>query len=101
MAEALWRVFQQMQPLNEVRKIILILSDGYPDNLEPTKEALKAIYSNGFEVYGIGIETSAMSRLLPEGKNRSIYDLHELAPAVFELLRPALLKTGRACHGAN
>ncbi len=101
LAEALWWLLQEMLPLRENRKIVLILSDGFPDNTSMAKKALTALTAHGFEVYGIGIQTSAMTRLLPENRSVAIYDLKELVQAVFDLLRPALLKAHGGCHAAS
>lgn len=91
LAEALWWAIQQMHPLSEERKIILILSDGEPDNFDETVDALKMIREQGYEAYGIGIETVAMSRLLPGKLSRTIKDLNELAPAMFTILQDAFI----------
>lgn len=90
LAEALWWIIQQMHSLSEERKIILILSDGEPDNLDETINALKIAGEQGYEVYGVGIETTAMSRLLPGNFSRVINDFNELAPAMFSMLQDTL-----------
>lgn len=79
-----------MHSLSEERKIILILSDGEPDNLDETINALKIAGEQGYEVYGVGIETTAMSRLLPGNFSRVINDFNELAPAMFSMLQDTL-----------
>lgn len=91
MAEALWWTFQQMHTLPEERKILLILSDGDPDNFNETVNALKAAREQQYEVYGIGMETTAMSRLLPGNLSREICDIKDLASAMFDILRNALV----------
>lgn len=74
------------------RKIILIISDGVPDNIDETKNAIAAHRSHGHEVYGVGIENRALEQLLDGKYARTIYDLNELAPAMFNMLRATLLK---------
>lgn len=93
MAEALWWVAQQMSLLHEQRKLLLILSDGEPDDLGETLNALRVCRMQGIEVCGLGIQTTAMQQLLPGKQARAIYDLNDLAPAMFDLLRAKLLKT--------
>lgn len=39
LGEALWWAMQQMQPLKEPRKIILAITDGYPDSGQRSKES--------------------------------------------------------------
>lgn len=98
MAEALWWVMQQTHSLSEERKIILILSDGEPDNSDETVNALKIAGEQGYEVYGVGIETTAMSRLLPGNFSQAVNDLNELAPAMFSMLQGAFThKTQGGC----
>lgn len=91
LAEALWWIMQQMHSLPEERKIILILSDGEPDNFDEAVNALKVAREQGYEVYGIGIETTAMSRLLPGSRSQGISDLNSLPPAMFSMLQDAFI----------
>ena len=92
MAEFLWWTLQEILAQKEQRKMLMIVSDGFPDNVRTAQEAIMALIAHDIEVYGIGIQTAAMTRLLPEKRSRTIYDLHDLAPAVFELLKSALLQ---------
>jgi hypothetical protein len=89
---ALWRVLQTMQPLSEKRKVILLITDGRPDNIEAAKYAIRAASQMGYELYGIGIVDESISRLLPDGRSRTINTIEELAPAMFSLLQKALLR---------
>ena len=93
MASAIWWAMQQMHNLPEERRIILVLSDGDPDSIPETQNAIKAAREQDHEVYGIGIETTAFSRLLPGKLSRAINNLSELAPAMFEMLQNALIPT--------
>ncbi|WP_291327123.1 hypothetical protein [Desulfovibrio sp. UCD-KL4C] len=90
LGEALWWIFQQMLPLPESRKIIICITDGVPDNLLNTQKAIKDGSLNGFEIYGLGINSEAVFRLFP-GKSRVITELTDLAPAMFDLLQESLL----------
>ena len=89
MAESLWWVMQQMCPLRENRKIILIITDGEPDSIPAAQEAFKQAQKKGFECYGLGIMCSSIATLLPH-TSRVIETLPQLAPALFELLEGAL-----------
>lgn len=97
LAPALWWVLQRLCALEEERKIILVLTDGAPDTLAPCLCAFKQAERLGVEVYGIGINTAIINRLLP-GRNRVITALPELAPAMFEILQTALLRGGGHDH---
>lgn len=90
LAESLWWVMQQMYPLKEERKIILILSDGVPDSIAAAKCSLRHAKTLGFEVMGLGIQDNNMTMLLPKA-SRTINDLPQLAPAMFDMLQKALL----------
>ena len=98
LAEALWWVMQRMCPLKEERKIICILSDGMPDSIPAAQHALKQAATLGFEVMGLGIQDNNLELLLiPLAMpTRTIHALHELAPALFEMLQRALLAKASA-----
>lgn len=95
MDSALWWTMQQMHSLPETRKLILLITDGEPDDQERTREALKAIRTFGMEVYGIGIATQSIEKILPDNST-SIALIGELAPAMFSILRKALLSRSSA-----
>ncbi len=94
MGEALWWICQQMMALKEDRKIILVLTDGYPDSRQNTEAALDAAHNLGFETIGIGIgeHGSFISTFIEN--SRVINDIQELAPAMFGVLQQALTERG-------
>jgi len=89
--ESLWWVLQRMQCLAEHRKIILILTDGDPDSFNVALESIEDAKRFGVEIYGLGIMSETITKLLPN-QSRIINDLSELAPAIFGILRGALVK---------
>lgn len=91
LAESLWWVMQTMMPLRYSRKLILILTDGEPDMPKPTHFALEKAKHLGFEVFGIGIESSAIKDYLPQ-TSCVIWTMEDLAPNMFGILQKALLK---------
>lgn len=91
MDTALWWVLQQLHPMAEPRKIVLLITDGEPDEQEPTLTAIRVIKGFGLEVYGIGIKTMSIQTLLPGRGNRVINDISELAPSMFAILHDALI----------
>jgi cobalamin biosynthesis protein CobT len=95
MASALWWVAQQLHRLQDERKIILLITDGEANSVPQARNALKAATDCGLEVYGIGIRTESVRKLLPEEFCRSITALNELAPAMFGILQSALTRTHR------
>ncbi|GAB6110471.1 cobaltochelatase CobT-related protein [Desulfomicrobium salsuginis] len=90
MGEALWWVMQDMLPLNERRKLILVVTDGEPDSLECATQAIEQGEKAGFEIYGIGITSSGINVLLP-GRSAVVNSVAELAHAMFTLLEGAIL----------
>jgi len=91
LAEALWWVLQTMLPLKEQRKMIVVITDGMPDNPLAANNAIGMAQKIGFEVYGIGIRNEHIAFLLPH-TSRVVNDLPDLAPAIFAMLQTGLLK---------
>ncbi|MDL2267828.1 VWA domain-containing protein [Desulfovibrio sp. OttesenSCG-928-G15] len=92
LAPALWWTLQQMLFQPEPRKIILIITDGEPDNKSDAISVLQTTRHLGVEVYGVGIGKVAISTLLPQGNYAIINSINELPQAVFGMLQKALLK---------
>lgn len=95
LGEALWWVLQRLVPLRHDRKIVLIVTDGAPDNLVNTKEAIRTARLLGVEMFGLGIDAPAILGLLP-GCSVTIQALDQLPSALFALLGQAILHQGRA-----
>ena len=93
LAGALWWVLQTMLHLKEQRKMILIITDGMPDNPLAANNAIGVAQKLGFEVYGLGIRDEHITHLLPH-TSRVVNDLPDIVPAMFALLQVALLKGG-------
>lgn len=93
MTEALWWVLGMLSTRPEHRKIVLMVTDGYPDEPETTKETITVAQRMGMEVLGIGINTPIISSIIHVSE--TITDIRELAPAMFRLLQQTLLKKRR------
>lgn len=89
MGEAIWWVLQQMVVLPENRKIILVVTDGSPDSIKNTREAITAGRNLGIEFHGLGINSQEICHLIPES-SRNLKELSELGPATFKLFSTAL-----------
>lgn len=91
MGEALWWVMQQMITQDEPRKLVIIVTDGDPDNKANTKEAIRVGRSFGFEYFGIGVGNQAggILTLLP-GTSQVILRIEDLGVALFTVLRNSL-----------
>lgn len=87
---ALWWTMQQLHPMPEPRKMILIITDGQPDNSQLAKTAISEAVKLGQEVYGIGIANASILSLLPDTSS-VINSISELAPSMFGVLQRALI----------
>ncbi len=95
LAGAMWWVLQNMLPLKEQRKMILVITDGMPDNPLAANNAIEVAQKLSFEIYGLGIRDEHITRLLPH-TSKVVNDLPDLVPAMFAMLQVALLKGGAA-----
>ena len=91
LAGAVWWVLQTMLPLKERRKMILVITDGMPDNPLAANNAIGVAQKLGFEVYGLGIRDEHITHLLPH-TSRVVNDLPDLVSAMFAMLQATLLK---------
>ena len=91
MGASIWWAMQQDMMREESRKIILIITDGQPDEMQNTVNAINKGRELGFEFYGIGIINPTIERIL--GKNSELINsIDELSPKLFKLLQNALLE---------
>ena len=91
LAGAMWWVLQTMLPLKEQRKMILVITDGMPDNSLAANNVIGVAQKLDFEVYGLGIRDEHITHLLPH-TSKVVYDLPDLVPAMFTILQTALQK---------
>lgn len=93
MTEALWWVLGMLSTRPEHRKVVLVVTDGYPDDPETAKETIAAALRMGMDVLGIGIDAPAISSIIPGSE--TIADIQELAPAMFRLLQHTMTEKRR------
>lgn len=89
MADAMWYCSHQLFTQKEDRKILLIVTDGQPNNEESVKELLKTVLPAGIEVMALGIREQSVKRLFPVAE--SINDISQLSNALFQMVGTALL----------
>ena len=87
---ALWWTVQELHPMRESRKMILIITDGQSDNPQLAQTAITEARRLGLEVYGIGIANASILSLLPDTSS-VINSIVELAPSMFGMLQRALI----------
>ena len=92
MTEAMWWVLGMLSTRPEHRKVIFVVTDGYPDDPETAKDTITVAQRMGMNVLGIGIDAPAISSIIPCAE--TITDIRELAPAMFRLLQQPLLEKG-------
>lgn len=93
MTEALWYVLERLSTRHEKSKVILLVTDGYPDDPDTAKETIIVAQYLGMEVLGIGIDAPIIGSIIPISE--TITDIHELTPTMFRLLQQTLLKKRR------
>ena len=89
LAEALWWIAGAMLSLKENRKILLLITDGQPDNSQKALEALHMLQRLETEVMGIAVQSPELARLLPIQAN--IDSMNDLAGAMFNILDSSLI----------
>ncbi len=101
--EAVMAAAQRLALRPEKRKLLVVVSDGYPAHAgiggsvlnEHLKETVRKITRAGMEVLGVGAGTDAPANFYNAStgaKNLIINDLNTLAPRLFKTLRESILK---------
>ena len=90
MTEAIWFGAAALLRCREPRKVLLVLTDGQPDELASTLDILQRCRESGIETVGIGLGLE-VSHLFP--KSVRIHALTELRTQLFELSKTLLLAT--------
>lgn len=91
LAEALWWTMQNMILLPQPRKMILIVTDGQPDDPDSTLRAVVDAKKMGFELYGIGVASDAICFYLPKSST-TIWEMTKLPAVMFNLFQKTLLR---------
>ena len=89
LTEALLWATQELCRQPEPRKILIVLTDGSPDNPVTCKQAI-AEASRFVELYGLGIWDESIKKLLPDS-SAIIYYLSDLSSALFNILQNTLI----------
>lgn len=88
MAEAIWYSAFELSKTREGRKMMIVVTDGVPNNTPACHKVIGLCESSSIEMIGIGIETTAVNRLF----NTSIVidDASHLQKSLFKLMETAL-----------
>lgn len=89
LAQALWYGAGQLlqQPRN--RRLMIVLTDGEPDNIPATLDVITRCQASQIELIGIGIVNNAIEQLIPASV--TINDISELHQRLFGLMHQWLL----------
>lgn len=89
MAEALLWSGYHLHATRRGRKIVMVVTDGNPNDRESTEQVLRQLHGSGIEVMGLGIDID-VSRLF--SRSGYIADIADLPQALFGMLQEALAK---------
>ena len=92
MAESLLWVGKQIILLPQARKLILLITDGVPNNEDAALKAIQGLQSLNIELAGIAINSPRLADILTCQEN--ITNIYELAPAMFRILHNKLTTIG-------
>jgi cobalamin biosynthesis protein CobT len=90
MSDAMWYCIHQLVAQKEDRKILLIVTDGQPNNEQSVVDLLKLVTPAGIEVMALGIKEKSVNRIFPVAQ--SIDNVNELSGALFQMVGSSLLK---------
>lgn len=96
---AIWAGRVMLLQRSEPRKIILILTDGCPDDSSETKAATKRTMKDGIEIAAIGIMAGSVKNYWDNHK--IIETIQELPAAMFGIMEGLLIKTIHPCQNSN
>lgn len=89
LTEALLWATQELCKQPEPRRILVVVTDGSPDNPITCAQAIDEV-SRFIELYGIGIWDEHITKLLP-GRSAAIYNLSDLSSTLFNMLQNSLI----------
>lgn len=88
MAEALWYSAFELVQTKEERKMLIIVTDGDPDEPEATQAVIDLCTASGVEVIGIGVVSGAIARFV---SNHVVIDqVEDLQKTLFRLMEQTL-----------
>lgn len=89
MAPAMWYAASVLMAQKEPRKVLMVLTDGMPDNTSATRDIVSRCIATGIEVIGVGIELAAVSTLFPASV--VIYAVEDLRNVLLDVARRTLI----------
>ena len=96
---AIWAGRAMLLQRPEPRKIMLILTDGCPDDSSETKAATRRTMQDGIEIAAIGIMAGSVKNYWDNHK--VIETIQELPSAMFGIMEGLLIKANHPCQHSN
>ena len=89
-AEALWVAGNRLFNRKEERKILMLVTDGEPDNMPYAQQVASMVENSGIELYGIGLGTKKIREICHRAG--VITEASDLAQAILNALAERMLK---------
>lgn len=89
MAPAMWYAASALMAQKEPRKVLMVLTDGMPDNAYASRDIVSRCMATGIEVIGVGIELPKVSTLFPTAV--VINKVEDLRDVLLEIARRTLV----------
>lgn len=90
MAQAMWFAANSLLAQKQKRKLMIVLTDGDPDDLAATHDIVDRCRRSGFELLGIGIQTRSVEKFFPQ--SIMINDVKDLKRELFEVTQQLLIQ---------
>lgn len=90
MAQAMWFAANSLLAQKQKRKLIIVLTDGDPDDWAATHDIVDRCRRSGFELLGIGIQTRSVEKFFPQ--SIVINDVKDLKRELFEVTQQLLIQ---------
>lgn len=88
MAEGIWHAAFQLSKQTEPRKVVVVITDGDPNNANASHKVIELCERSGIECIGIGIQHRNVSRFFR--RHIVIDSVDELRTTLFKLMRDTL-----------
>ncbi|EMD77206.1 plasmid-like protein [Vibrio diabolicus E0666] len=90
MAQAMWFAANSLLAQKQKRKLMIVLTDGDPDDWAATHDIVDRCRRSGFELLGIGIQTRSVEKFFPQ--SIVINDVRDLKRELFEVTQQLLIQ---------
>ena len=88
MAEGIWHGAYELLKTKEPRKLMMVITDGHPDNQAACTTVIDLCHNSGIETVGIGIRHDGVKKLFE--RSIVIDSVEQLRSTLFELVREKL-----------